>query len=120
MQRLQRIGGNRQVRFSSIILSIPRLLGLGIQFKKVGSNKPFVYFFPFIWQIFPASNFTATYLRATHALFGEIINTVISHSIIEGYLIIGFNISHGNKVMGSGFIYADAAIRVTGMIYLTY
>jgi len=103
-----------------MILSIPRLLGPGIQFKKVGSNKPFVYFFPFIWQIFPAGNFTATSLRATHALFREIINTVISHGVIEGYFFINSNVSHGNKVMGAGCIYANTTIRVTGMIDLTY
>ena len=93
---------------------------LGIDLKQVRSHKAFILFLLFVWQIFPSCNPAATSFRATHALLREIINTVISHSIIEGYFLINADISYGHKVMGTSFIYSNTTIRVTGMINLTY
>src|SRR5450759_430150 len=93
---------------------------LGIQLKQVRSHKTFVLFFLLVRQVLPSCNPTATSLRATHALLREMLDSIVSHSIIERYFFVNTDVFHCNEIMCASFIYSDTTIGAAGMINLTW
>ena len=59
-------------------------------------------------------------LRATHALLREMVDSIVSHSIIERYFFVDTDVFHCNEIMCASFIYSDTTIGAAGMINLTW